>query len=225
MTNGSLSALWDFYGEAFRIHSHQLLAWAHADVRSRLHPDLDEPSITGLLAEAMKFRLNYHPDTPDAYLHYTIGDQEPHSPADELGNDRLRLDITVIRSGVRPRLSFVLEAKLLRTGGFPIGKYVGSGGMDDFISSRYAVDCPEAAMVALYQNKDVGYWHSELKRAFADDAKASSATLNTVSDLQSVAIVEALPDELQSTHRRSNGAPLLLFHIFLDCCSVEVLTF
>jgi hypothetical protein len=54
MTNGSLSALWDFYGEAFRLHSHQLLAWAHSDVRSRLHPDLDEPSITGLLAEAMK---------------------------------------------------------------------------------------------------------------------------------------------------------------------------
>lgn len=217
MTTGSLSALWDFYGEAFRHHSHQLLAWAHSDVRSRLHPDLDEPSITGLLAEAMKFRLNYHPDIPDAYLHYTIGDQPPHSPAGELGNDRLRLDITVIRSGIRPRLSFVFEAKRLRTGGFPISKYVGVGGMGDFISGRYADDCPQAAMVALVQNKDVGYWHSELRRAFAEDGKSSSSTLNTITDLQPVTILDYLPDELQSVHQRHNGVPILLFHLFLDC--------
>jgi hypothetical protein len=217
MTNGSLSALWDFYGEAFRLHSHQLLAWAHSDVRSRLHPDLDEPSITGLLAEAMKLRLDYHPDTPDAYLHYTIGDQPPHSPAGELGNDRLRLDITVIRSGIRPRLSFVFEAKRLRTGGFPISKYVGAGGMGDFISGRYADDSPQAAMVALVQNKDVGYWHSELQRAFAEDGKSSSSTLNTITDLQPVTILDSLPDELQSAHQRHNGVPLLLFHLFLDC--------
>ena len=217
MTTGSLSALWDFYGEAFRLHSHQLLAWAHSDVRSRLHPDLDEPSITGLLAEAMKFRLNYHPDTPDAYLHYTIGDQPPHSPAGELGNDRLRLDITVIRSGIRPRLSFVFEAKRLRTGGFPVSKYVGAGGMGDFISGRYADDSPQAAMVALVQNKDVGYWHSELRRAFAEDDKSSSSMLNTISDLQAVTILDSLPDELQSAHQRPNGVPILLFHLFLDC--------
>jgi hypothetical protein len=217
MTNGSLSALWDLYGEAFRLHSHQLLAWAHMDVRSRLHSDLDEPSITGLLAEAMKFRLNYHPGTPDSYLHYSIGDQPPHSPAGELGNDRLRLDITVIRSGVRPRLVFVFEAKRLRTGGFPISKYIGAGGMGDFISGRYAEDCSQAAMVALYQNKESSYWHSELKRAFSENEKSSPVTLNTVSSLQAVTILEALPEELQSTHRRKDGTELLLFHIFLDC--------
>jgi len=80
MTSGSLSALWDSYCESFRLHSHQLLSWAHADIESRLHPQLDEPAITGLLAEAMKNRLDFHPDTPDVYLHYCIGDQAPHSP-------------------------------------------------------------------------------------------------------------------------------------------------
>jgi hypothetical protein len=217
MTNGSLSNLWDFYGEAFRLHTHQLLAWAHADIRSRLNPDLDEPAITGLLAEAMKFRLNYHPDTPDAYLHYCIGDQEPHSPGGELGNARLRFDITVIRSGIRPRLSFALEAKRLRTGGFPISKYVGDGGMDDFISCRYAADCPDVAMIALYQNKDVSYWHSELHRAFAEDEKATPPLLATTSKLKPVKILSDLPDELQSAHMRKNGSPLTSCHIFLDC--------
>ncbi len=216
MTSGSLSALWDCYGEAFRLHSHQLLAWAHADIRSRLHPDLDEPSITGLLAEAMKHRLD-HPETPDAYLHYCIGDQEPLSPGGELGNDRLRLDISVIRSGIKPRLSFVFEAKRLRTGGFPIGKYVGSGGMDDFISGRYAANCPEAAMIGLYQNKDAGHWHAELHRAFASDKALSHPVLQTSAELKTVVVLDALGDELESTHIRLTGSPMRLFHVFLDC--------
>ncbi len=217
MTCGCLSDLWDFYGEAFRFHSHQLLAWAHSDIHSHLHPELDEPSITGLLAEAMKSRLNFHPDTPDAYLHYCIGDQEPHSPDGELGNDRLRFDVSVIRSGIRPRLSFVFEAKRLRTGGFPIGKYVGEGGMDDFISGRYASDCPEAAMIGLYQNKDIGYWHTELCRAFADDLEATPSKLRTTTGPHAVLVLADLGDELESVHDRPNGLPLRLFHAFLDC--------
>ena len=216
MTSGSLSALWDCYGEAFRLHSHQLLAWAHTDIRSRLHPDLDEPSITGLLAEAMKCRLD-HPDTPDAYLHYCIGDQEPLSPGGELGNDRLRLDISVIRSGIKPRLSFVFEAKRLRTGAFPIGKYIGAGGMGDFISGRYASKCPEAAMIGLYQNRDIGYWHAELHRAFASDKNGTTPLLQATGELKSVHVLAGLRDELESAHSRSNGAPLRLFHLFLDC--------
>src|ERR1035437_6676095 len=98
---GSLASSWDVYGESFRFHAHQLLLWAHRDVRARLNAELDEPSITGLLADAMKYRLDYHPDTPDTYLHYTVGDQEPTSTDGQLGNDRLRLDLTLIRAGVK----------------------------------------------------------------------------------------------------------------------------
>lgn len=216
MTSGSLSALWDCYGEAFRLHSHQLLAWAYGDIRSRLHPDLDEPSITGLLAEAMKHRLD-HPDTPDAYLHYCIGDQEPLSPGGELGNERLRLDISVIRSGIKPRLSFVFEAKRLRTGGFPIGKYVGSGGMDDFVSGRYAAVCPEAAMVGLYQNRDAGYWHAELHRAFESDENEPIPLLRVIEKLKPANVLAEWGDELESVHIRRSGTRLRLFHLFLDC--------
>ena len=217
MISGSLSALWEFYGEAFRQHAHQLLAWAHADVRPQLLSGMDEPDITGLLAQGMKARLDYHPDTPDAFLHYTIGDQEPHSPGGELGNDRLRLDITLIRSGIRPRISYVFEAKRLRTGGFPIGKYVGEGGMGDFISCRYAAEAPEAAMVGLYENKDLRYWHEELKRAFDEDKLGDPAKLAVLSELSPISILDNLPGELQSRHLRANGTPIGLYHIFLNC--------
>ncbi len=220
MTSGSFSALWDFYGDAFRLHTHQLLAWAYADVRSKLTTDMEEPDITGLFADAIWFRLNHHPSTPDTYLHYSVGDQQPVSPQGQLGNDRLRLDITIIRTGIRPRLSFILEAKRLRTGGFPIGKYVGDGGIGDFIACRYGADYPEAAMVALLQNKDIPHWHGELRRVFSEDQSSTSPRLGITQSLSPVSVLGELPDELVSMHERSNGISLRLFHIFLDCTTV-----
>ena len=217
MTNGTLNELWGIYGEVFRLHSHQLLAWAYADVRLRLNSDMEEPDITGLLAQAMRVRLN-HADTPEEYIHYLPGDQEPHSPNGELGNERLRFDITINRSGIKPRISFIFEAKRLRTGGFPIGKYIGDGGMGDFIECRYGADHPEAAMVALFQNKDVTYWHGEVKRVFNEDQVSETPCLGIHEALSDVSILSDLPDELQSSHRRSNGATIRLFHIFLNCC-------
>jgi hypothetical protein len=178
---------------------------------------MDEPSITGLLAGAMKHRLDFHPDTPDAYLRYCIGDQEPHSPGGELGNDRLRFDVSVIRTGIRPRLSFVFEAKRLRTGGFPIGKYVGKGGMDDFISGRYASACPEAAMIGLFQNRELDYWHSNLLRAFDCDRKSFPPALRTIRGPDRVVVLDDLSGELESFHDRPDRCPLRLFHPFLDC--------
>lgn len=217
MSNAPLSNHWNLYGEVFRQHAHQLLAWAYTDARPLFHPGLTEPDMTGLLAQAMKLRLNTHTDTPEAFDHYWIGDQEPHSPSGELGNDRLRLDITVIRNGVRPRLTFVFEAKRLRTNGYPISKYVGEGGMGDFISGRYAAEAPEAAMVALFENQSPDYWHSELWRSFVEDSKMECPRLAVIGLLSATPILPELPHELESSHRREGNTPIRLFHIFLDC--------
>lgn len=216
MTSGTLSELWEFYGEAFRTHAHQLLSWAYADTRHRFAPDMEEPDITGLLADAMKLRLN-DPATPEEYNHYWPGDQEPVSHAGRLGKERLRLDISIIRNGIRPRIAFILEAKRLKTGGFPIGKYIGDGGMGDFIECRYGSEHPEAAMVALFQNKDTAYWHDELKRVFNEDYAAEMPRLGIQEHLSDINILTSLPNELQSVHRRRNGEVIRLFHIFLNC--------
>lgn len=211
-----LSELWDLYLDAVRLHAHQLLAWAHTDIRHQLNRDLDEPSITGLLGDAMKVRLNC-PETPTEYDHYTITDQDPVSPLGQLGNDRLRLDLCVIRSGIRPRLAYIFEAKRLRTGGFPIGKYVGKGGLGDFIECRYGVGSPEAAMVGLFQNKDAAYWQGELRRIFDEDRTASGLGLEVVESLTRAHIIDYFTNELQSSHRRRDASQIRLFHIFLDC--------
>jgi hypothetical protein len=174
-----------------------------------------------MLADAMWFRLNHHPATPDAYLHYSSGDQQPVSPEGQLGNNRLRLDITVIRNGIRPRLTFIMEAKRLRTGGFPIGKYVGDGGMGDFIDCRYGADQPEAAMVALFQNRDSSYWHSELRRMLEEDQSSGRFPLGMREGLCAINVLDDIPNEWVSRHERRNGSSIRLFHIFLACGDVS----
>ena len=222
MTTGSLSALWDFHGEVLREHAHQLLVWAHADARSELVPELDEPGMTGKLVEAMKHRLNSDVDLPEEYLHYWPGDQEPISPDGQTGNDRLRLDITLVRTGIRPRISYIIEAKRLRTNGFPIGKYIGAGGMGDFIECRYGRECPEAAMVALFEDRDIVHWHSELRRVFKEDVESDSNQLRTTNSLVEVNVLPDLEGELKSEHDRTKSAGIIrIFHIFLDCCSLS----
>jgi hypothetical protein len=219
MTAAGLSAVWDLHLEAMRLHAHQLLAWAHADARPVLHDELDEPSITGLLGDAMTARLDA-PETPQEYALYAIGDQVPVSPGGQMGNDRLRLDLCITRTGVKPRPRYIFEAKRLRTGGFPIGRYVGQRGMGDFLEGRYAQGCPEALMVGLFQNRDAGYWQDELRRGFrAVDANRRLAVLEGLAPVQ---ILESLPGELRSVHRRSGAGPIRLFHVFLACTAPRV---
>ena len=211
-----ISSKWDLYLDQIREHAHLLLAWGYADIRRDLGPDTTEPVITGMLCTAMRSRLNA-PGTPDCFLHYWVGDQDPVSPSGELGDERLRLDISVIRTGIKPRLAFVFEAKRLKTNGFPIGKYVGEGGMGDYINCNYAQECPEAAMVALWQDKDSDYWTGELRRVFTADCSGPSPGLGIIRGLEPVTVIEEIKQELDSVHRRSNGTDLRLFHIFLDC--------
>jgi hypothetical protein len=162
----------------------------------------------------MKARLDA-PETPQVYDLYTIGDQEPISPARQMGNDRLRLDLCIIRSGVKPRLRYVYEAKRLRTGGFPIGRYVGPSGIGDFLKSGYGTGNPEAVMIGLFQNKDADYWQRELHRSFEEDD--AFGILGVLEKLAPVHILESFPNELQSVHRRREANPIRIFHIFLDC--------
>lgn len=217
MSNGGSGSGWDVYLETIREHSHRLLAWGYADIRGQLHRDLDEPSITGLLCHAMQQRI-YRPETPDAYQYYAVHDQAPISPNAELGNDRLRLDISVRRTGIRQEIVYAFEAKRLRTGGFTIGKYVGDGGMGDFIECRYAVGCPEGAMLGFWQDKNTAYWQAQLENAFAADRNSRAPKLGIETELAPLQVIAELTDEWRSTHRRKDGTLIALNHVFLDCC-------
>lgn len=216
MSEGALGEVWDIYRGMLRRDAHQLLAWAYQDTRADLHAELDEPAITGLLAEAMKARRE-SPETPERYMRYYIGDQMPVSPDGQLGNARPRLDLAVIHLNSRPALLFIFEAKRLKTSGYPIGRYTGESGMGDFIECRYARACPEAAMIGLMQNRDAQYWEGELRRVLREDEASVKPRLRIRSHPMVEEVIPELGSELQSVHLRIDQSELRLFHIFLDC--------
>lgn len=223
MSNTALDRAWTQYGDRLRTHAHQLLLWGyqdaltHPDATMRIHSQQEEPDITGLIADAMKDRLN-HPDTPDVYDDYTIGDQVPvRRKHGELGKSRGKLDLSVIRSGDKPRISYSFEAKRLRTGDHAIGDYVGPEGMGDFIECRYVRKDPEAAMLGLFHNRDIAYWHSELRRVFREDDARVEKRLRILSHPSSIEILPDLPGELETTHRRTDQTSIRILHIFLEC--------
>ena len=206
---------WSDYQKVFCQRAHQLLAWAYADVRHRLNSDMNEPVITGLLSEAIDVRLQ-SPDTPETYQHYHVDDQPPVSPHGEAGKNRLLLDIRIGTSDLRPNPRFIFEAKRLKTGGFPIGKYTGEEGMGAFLSGDYGKGHPEAAMIGLVQNKDVSYWHGELHRSFEQDG----GSLKIQRSLSSISIISDIKDELVSVHLRHDVSTIHIFHVFLICTPI-----
>lgn len=209
---------WGDYANAFRTRVHQLLAWGYADARPRLRADLDEPALTGLLAEAIQRRIDYDTTIPEDYSLFRVLDQAPENPDGSLmGTARRRLDLAIVRAGMRPQPVFSFEAKRLLTGGYTIGKYVGEGGMGDYVSGRYKPDHTEAAMLGLMQNKDAAYWLAQLRAAFAADSASPTPRLAILSGPSAVKMVADIPFEWESHHGRIGLLPLRLYHLFLDC--------
>src|ERR1700674_3392724 len=134
----------EFYEGAFRYGVHQLLAWGYLDARPNITPDADENEITGQIVEQIKDRLD-DPNTPQDYARfYNISDQDPVRGSGKHGNLRPILDIVTTCSMRLPRPEFMFEAKRLKANGFPIGLYLGRGGLHRFIRGQYSAEYPAA---------------------------------------------------------------------------------
>jgi hypothetical protein len=204
---------WKHYGVAARRHVHQLLAWGYTDARPKIKREHDETDITGLIAEAIQDRLNG--TAPRRYDRYSVADDAAEPGEGRTGKSRRRADIVVERSGTRPRLRYILEAKRLRRGSHQLSKYLGSDGLGRFVRGSYAPHALEAAMVAYVQTPSVADWEAELAAAFAG---AQRATLSVSAGLAAEVVVTGLPHSWVSTHARAKGPQITIFHILLDCC-------
>ncbi|MBT9545713.1 MAG: hypothetical protein IV090_10030 [Candidatus Sericytochromatia bacterium] len=206
-------ALWQTYFSRVRECVHQLLAWGYEDIKSKVTPENQEEDITGWLTEAIDLRFNDR-DTPQEYEHYHIGEEThvPHVSAS--GKNRKRIDIVISNSHTKPRPKFCFEAKRLKKGTHTIRKYTGDGGMQCFLKCEYAVEQPEAGMLAYIQDLSPDHWFRQLQKIF--DNSKEDPTLNIVEPLKKVQVLKDLPHEWESKHTRSDGSHLDLLHVFLD---------
>ena len=152
------------YSDSFRKQVHQLIAWGHIDACQRIQSlDVDEPSITGFMTEAIQSRFRAS-DVPRWCTRYSVKDDPPVKAAGRSGRERPRADI-IIEGNFQGRPEYVFEAKRLRKCGFGVNKYIDSGGMGCFISGLYASRYDEAAMLGYVQSDLLAHWQVQVKRA------------------------------------------------------------
>lgn len=212
----SVNTGWDAYEQSFREDAHQLLAWGYQDARQLIASEREETEITGFIAEAIQARLS-SPEIDRQFERYNIKDDNPIPGEGRTGKRRMRIDV-IIESNSRPRHKprpwYIFEAKRLCRPSHPISKYTDKDGLFRFIQGRYAADCPEVAMLGYVQTDTVDHWVAELTARFENDSRNQ---LSVTQKLSRVIILSDLTEEWSSSHKRTNGTPLTVFHLFLDC--------
>lgn len=201
------------YDYGFRRDAHQLLMWGHQDALSKIHCNLEEEEITGLIVEAIEERLD-DPSTPEKFDRYSVDEEKPIAVEGRRGKARRRLDLVVVSSHSRPRPKYIFEAKRLQKNSCPIGKYVGEDGLQCFVQGVYASQYPEAAMVGYIQSDVASYWESELRRRFDGDLNND---LRIKKILQKVQVLSSMSNVWVSEHERRAGSSITMYHIFLNC--------
>ena len=201
----------DVYNNRFRQDAHQLIAWGYRDAAPQIHSDLVEEEITGFIVEAIEKRLD-DPYTPERFDRYSIDEEKPIAVEGRKGKKRRRLDLVVASGHFRPRPKYVFEAKRLRKNGYPIGKYIGEGGLQCFVKGVYASEHSEAAMIGYLQSDDAIYWETELHRSFKHSSDLCIKQL-----LQKAQVLSSITDVWTSEHERKENDSIIIYHIFLDC--------
>ncbi len=195
----------DAFWRAFRKKSHRLIHIGYEAALPEIRQHAPEEDISGIIAEYSEkiwaAGLCFEP----GYEMIQIRNEKPVDDGKRFGKDRFKIDIVVQepRRG-RPCAVFAFEAKRLRTGGHPIGEYVGTKGMGCFLKGDYASDMPEAGMIGYVQNRDMAYWKKQLSHKLQQPLTATR-------------IIRELPHEWVTTHQRTTGADIRICHVFLDC--------
>ncbi len=224
MTQGTLTREWDIYLTQLREDAHLLLAWGHADARSKLPTARDEYDLTGFLSDAMDRRID-NPLTPERFSRYSVHNERPISPKNESGKDRLRLDIQIELCGVRPKRCYTFEVKRLRddakaSSSDSLAHYLGDNGVGRFVAGKYDRESGEAAMLGCIQARTPEFWLELIARAFEDDTGSGQGRFNIVEGFQRCSIISELSDEASTIHRRANGSTIRLLHVFVGCNTV-----
>ena len=173
----------------------------------------DEPNITGEIVRCANEYID-SPCSPDWTLPYDVKDESPENTEGRLGKARKRVDIVCILTGRRPRLRIKFEAKRLKKPGFPVGKYVDSAGLGEFISGKYAPECDTAGMLGYIQSEDCDYWAEQISDAL--NKKKKEVHLTKAGRWQEGGF-ENIDHCYKTRHSRPTvRSELLVYHLLLD---------
>ncbi len=207
----------DEYWATYRQHIHTLLAWGYANSRNRVQAKHDETAITGFIAEAIQDILD-GPDSPLWCNQIVIKDDPPIPGGGRTGRKRWRPDLIFESVERRPRPKYHFEAKRLRKQQ-SINDYLGEGGLQCFISGRYAHESDEAGMLGYIQCDNISIWVERLQLAIDQDTQGKNEMLLS-SPQCNIQVVDTFPHEWMTKHDRHTGKNIVVNHILLDYCII-----
>ncbi|MCI0471812.1 MAG: hypothetical protein L0Y73_09150 [Candidatus Aminicenantes bacterium] len=199
------------FTDAFRKKVHILIYWGYTAARLRIKSDsIEETAITGYIAEAIINRLRAF-DCPRWCEDFSIMENRPMQSEGREGKKRPQPDL-VIEGNMRGRPEYIFEAKRLKNVGFGVDKYSGEDGLGCFINGKYAARYDEAAMLGYIQGDSPTYWQTKIQEKIKNNTD-----LNLISFQPVAAIINDLPNEWRSSHRRKGiKRSISIFHIILD---------
>lgn len=202
---------WQAYRDAFRSDVYQLVAWGYEAARGVICASSEEQEITGFIAEAIDARLD-DPLTDERFDRYELSEDNPLAGESRTGKRRRRADIRIRSRVLKPRPSYILEAKRLRRGGPGVKSYLGPDGLRRFLDdTSYAASATEAAMVGYIQSDTPPVWANEIASELTADPELRART----------GLAPYEPTALQhcfvSSHVQAINGEVEIYHLLLDC--------
>lgn len=200
---------------SFREKVHYLIALGYREAvhRAKQNDVKDETALTGFICEAIE-TIFRRLDAPCWCMYYSIHDDPPTEDNKQHGRKRPRPDI-IVEGHFSGRPQYVFEAKRLSRNGHEVGKYIGTDGLGCFVSGTYARRYDEVGMLGYVQSDTLVYWKDKIRSNLEKRADESCILLQ--SPQQDVCVIDELPTEWISKHRRPNvGRPIVIYHILLN---------
>jgi hypothetical protein len=172
----------------------------------------EEPNITGELVRCTNEYIDSF-SSPEWTNNYVVNEESPENTKGRLGKDRKRIDIVCTLAGRKPQKRIRFEAKRLKNKNFPVGRYIGSEGLMEFITGNYAPEDDTGGMLGYIQSDDCEYWAREIPNALGKSGKVGI----TKDGRWQEACVENINHCYKTKHNRiMNNRKFLVYHLLLD---------
>ena len=153
------------YYKGFRNKVFKLIKMGYDLLGAVSFKDSEEPDITGELVKQIREVIQDR-SSPAWAWNFAVHDDPPVNVLGRLGKRRPRLDIELELTGRGPHPRYPFEAKRLSGNTFGTRKYLGEGGLMDFLCGKYASKQSEAGMLGYVQSDTEEEWAIKIKRQF-----------------------------------------------------------
>lgn len=207
------------YYRGFRKKVFKLIKMGYDRLDTVSFKDSQEPDITGELVKHIREVIQER-SAPTWACRFDVRDDPPVNLSGRLGKRRPRLDIEFVLTKRGRHPCYPFEAKRLSGKTFGARKYLGEGGLMDFLCGKYASKQSEAGMLGYVQSDSENYWADEIKMQF--ELKISQMRICPGGNWRFAQDLDIFSHCYRSKHiRTSVGKPITVYHVLLLFCDIQ----